>query len=245
MITSELSGGIGNQLFQISAAISLAESNDDNTSFIFNDIDDYDNIFKNLNKDVFVIEHEYKEPFFNFYKIPYKNNLKLFGQFQSDKYFFEHKELIIDLFKANDNIKEKVNDYISYNKKTNKNTVSLHVKLESDKYRDFVGMDYIKKCLNVFNDDTIYILSDDIEWCKKNIKNNFNELVFIDDLNKYELFYLMSLTSHNIISNSTFSWWGSYLNTNPEKIILAPKNWFNKNFEENFLDVYHKKILIT
>ena len=119
MITSELSGGIGNQLFQISAAISLAESNDDDTSFIFNDIDDYDNIFKNLNKDVFVIEHEYKEPFFNFYKIPYKNNLKLFGQFQSDKYFFEHKELIIDLFKANGNIKEKVNDYISYNKKTN------------------------------------------------------------------------------------------------------------------------------
>ena len=70
------------------------------------------------------------------------------------------------------------------------------------------------------------ICSDDIEWCKDNfkIKN-----VYYSNEKYYHDLFLMSCCEHNIIANSSFSWWSAYLNNNPDKKVISPKKWFGKN----------------
>ena len=74
---------------------------------------------------------------------------------------------------------------------------------------------------------TFFIFSDDIEWVKKNIPFN-HPVVFVTDSNltDYQELMLMSACKHNIIANSTFSWWGAWLNNNTEKIVITPQKWF-------------------
>ena len=95
-----------------------------------------------------------------------------------------------------------------------------------------VDIDYIRKARSFFdNEYTFVTFSDDIEWCKNNIRFEKND-VFVE--NKTEIFdlYLMTLMDHNIISNSTFSWWGAYLNKNLEKKVISPRTWFRKKLKQ-------------
>ena len=70
------------------------------------------------------------------------------------------------------------------------------------------------------------IFSDDIGWCKENLSDLNNDVVFVEGHRDYEDLFMMSYCDHNITSNSSFSWWRAWLNTNPLKIVVAPKNWF-------------------
>jgi hypothetical protein len=75
-------------------------------------------------------------------------------------------------------------------------------------------------------DKEYLVFSDDMEWCKSFFKGKFD---FINDEDYNEL-YLMSLCRDNIIGNSTFSWWGAYLNENLFKTVIAPKTWFGPGY---------------
>ena len=87
-------------------------------------------------------------------------------------------------------------------------------------------MEYYKSAMGHFRGYKFVIFSDDIPWCKENfIGDNFT---FIDGEEDYIDLYLMSVCEHNIIANSSFSWWGAYLNTNITKKVIAPKEWFGK-----------------
>ena len=72
--------------------------------------------------------------------------------------------------------------------------------------------------------------SNDMEWVKRNynIENAIyvNSTLFDNYQDWYDM-YLMSMCKHNIIANSTFSWWGAWLNSNKEKIVIAPNKWVN------------------
>ena len=96
---------------------------------------------------------------------------------------------------------------------------------------------YYMNALKYFNNantqPVYYIFSDDIQWCRENFSFVQSKCVFVD-INKgkdsYWDMYLMSQCKHNIIANSSFSWWGAWLNQNSEKIVLAPDRWFTNGF---------------
>ena len=99
-------------------------------------------------------------------------------------------------------------------------------------------MEYYQKAINIvkkeFHDPFFFIFSDDIEWVKENLKLDTNNVLFID-WNKgndsvYDMF-LMSKAKANIIANSTFSFWGAFLNEE-SKITVCPRKWFNQGFKD-------------
>jgi len=81
----------------------------------------------------------------------------------------------------------------------------------------------------------VFVFSDDKEWVKENLK--FENVTYVED-EDYREMWLMSLCKNNIIVNSTFSWWGSFLNKNPNKKIVAPSIWFGPRGPRNFKDIY-------
>lgn len=88
-------------------------------------------------------------------------------------------------------------------------------------------MQYYEMAMSKFssaeNNIRFFIFSDDIEWCRKNFTGS--AFVLAEGNKNYEDLYLMACCKHNIIANSTFSWWGGWLNNNPEKKIIMPANW--------------------
>lgn len=89
------------------------------------------------------------------------------------------------------------------------------------------GVDHI--LLRIHTTPTAFIFSDDIDWAKQHVKLSI-PTIFIDhtfSLSDEEAFIALSRCSHQVISNSTFSWWAAWLNTNPDKQIVAPTMWMN------------------
>ncbi len=122
-----------------------------------------------------------------------------------------------------------------------KKTVSCHVR-RGDYLKDPVygvcTSEYYVKAINEINKkaspELYCIFSDDIHWCKENlcdIIGKDKEIVFVDWNNGKDSFrdmQLMSLCNYNIIANSSFSWWGAWLNNHDDKIVIAPSVWMNK-----------------
>jgi len=154
-----------------------------------------------------------------------KDNTAIEGYFQSYKYFDEYRDEILKDFTFIPSILDKCKTEIS----KHINPVSIHIRrgdyVNHPNYW-VVTPEYIQNALEHFDDDeyTFLIFSDDIEGCKQ----IFPEGVIFIEGNQFEDLCLMSLCKHNVICNSTFSWWGAYLNQNLNKKIIAPIKWFNK-----------------
>jgi sporulation protein YlmC with PRC-barrel domain len=123
MITCELTGGLGNQMFQIAATYALAKRNNDEAYFNFETCHTplqgspsykyRNNIFKNIKEKLnFIPKHYFKEEKFSFTELPYADNLSLIGYFQSEKYFMDYKEEIKKLFNISFEDIIKIKDFI-------------------------------------------------------------------------------------------------------------------------------------
>lgn len=201
-------------------------------------------IFKYLN--LFYYEENWNENIEN--KKNKKNILIYNGLWQSEEFFLEIEKEIRKKFQF-PNFTEKENILIK-NKIEGTNSVSIHIRRG-----DYVGCKNLEKLAPIFyykraidyiikNTDNpiFFIFSNDIAWCKENLK--LEKKHYYIDWNKGDKSFrdmqLMSLCKHNIIPNSTFSWWGAWLNNNPHKIIIAPEKWFNDSANLNYSHVIPK-----
>jgi hypothetical protein len=255
MVSCYLMGGLGNQLFQIASGYALSREIHSDFGIDINQGHFTQKPALNYNYTVYYkinkidlnsqkFSYIYNEPFFNYKKIPITNDILIKGYFQSEKYFDKYYDEVYDLIMHN---------YIVNNLKkafSLINSLSLHVRrgdyLNKPNFHTNLPIDYYIEAIKYIDSkdkiDKIYVFSDDIKWCKENFTDN--RMIYIDNLEDYEELYLMSLCSHNIIANSSFSWWGSYLNLNKNKIVIAPKNWFGKEFSGNWQDIYYKNNII-
>ena len=184
-----------------------------------------------------------------------KDNTYLYGNWQTEKYFKDiqgtiRKELSLKEEPSN-NYKKNLESI----KQKRKSSVSIHIRRGDytlPEIEDRIGicsLDYyvrsIKKINDIIPNPHFFIFTDDVEWVKNNLKLNYPATFVSSQENTnhsnkdYEELLLMSKCSHNIIANSTFSWWGAWLNINPDKIVIAPKKWYKKpmkNSENKSLD---------
>ena len=248
MVTANLLGGLGNYMFQITAAYGLALDNGDEAIFNINDsqcghkhLTSYmDNIFRNLRfvSHPLPIHHTYGEPTFTYTPITYKPNTKLHGYYQSEKYFIKWREKILDLYRVDETTKEYIEK--KYNDILNRDLCSLHVRrgdyLGLPNHHPVCSIEYYKKAMSEIPSGSLFLVfSDDIRWCKEIFTEK--NIVFIEGNKDYEDMYLMSMCENNIIANSSFSWWGSWLNENVDKKVIAPKKWFGSANQHNTKDL--------
>lgn len=226
MVTCRLIGRLGNQMFQCSAAIGYSFTHKMPYWIPHKSINEriWPAFFKHFPKEPeeFHKYFIYKEPEHSYTEIPVKEHIILEGYWQSQKYFLHCREYIVKAFQ------------IPY--KRLDGFVSIHVRRGdylqfADKHPP-VTFEYIKEAVLLMMEKrykNFVVCSDDIKWCRTMFKGlEIHGAIFsysaghapIEDL------AMMACCEHNIISNSSFSWWSAWLNQNPEKIVIAPKIWF-------------------
>lgn len=230
MITfSELGklGRLGNQLFQISATIATALENNDSYGFPNWEYEEHFNLehcfFENIK-----YEKVYHEANFHYSKIPYTKNLNLKGYFQSEKYFFEYKDLIKEYLTPKLKVKEE------------DGLCGIHVRRgDYLKLKDCyaqLDMSYYSGAMKKSGCNKFIIFSDDIDWCKQNFKGK--QFEFSENKKPHEdLAIMINQCCGLVMANSSFSWWGAYLNKNTNKKIIAPCKWFGSKLPHDIKDL--------
>lgn len=265
MITTYLQGGLGNQMFQIAATYSQAKKNKDRAVFnlenshtplqgknsskyqktIFKEFENLSGVYNICNK-------TFQQPTHAYCEIPYETNQQLQGFFQSEKFFVNIKEEIINIFRKGisngypnqwDEIKKELSDLRN---DLNKPIVSIHIRrgdyLKFKGIHDTCSVDYYNQAMEVMRkkigDFHAYFISDDINWCTNIFGNHGNFSKYTDEVDDL---ILMINCDHNIIANSSFSWWGAYLNENDDKVVIGPTKWFGPRGPKDQQDIIPEK----
>ena len=243
LIVPKLAGGLGNMMFQIAASYSFAKDAGSKFAVDYEHIGTLHghpsiyklNIFKNLPETQRLEESAllYKEGQYNYEPVdtkPFVNKrMYVDGYYQSYKYFEKYQWEIIRLFSPNET--EKIAISNTYGHLFDKTTVSLHIRrgdfVNLSDYHVTLPASYYTDAMNYFGEDVRFIcFSDDIDWCKKQFDNTSFDIHYMTEEPDWMDLYIMSWCNHNIIANSTFSWWGAFLNQNTGKEVIIPNEWF-------------------
>jgi hypothetical protein len=166
------------------------------------------------------------------------DNVYLDGYWQSEKYFSDIKDILHRELTVR-NTQDVVNRSIAA-RMDQTESVSMHIRRGDyisnavfHKIHGVCALDYyesaVERLLEKTDDPHFFVFSDDIEWCRGNLKQDY-PITYVDHNGEdkdYEDLRLMSHCKHHIIANSSFSWWGAWLSSNPCKIVIAPDKWFN------------------
>jgi len=251
MIIVRLIGGLGNQMFQYAAARRAAYVHSttlklDISAFNWYKLRKYSlnhfNIIENIATADDIAQFKgqiIKQNFFHFnpdiLKVP--KDVYLDGYWQSEKYFADIEDIIRKEFRTKYELYGKNKELASYIQ--NCTSVSLHIRRgdyvsdpQTNSVHGTCTLDYYQRCisklLEKITDPHFFIFSDDPKWVIANLHLDYpTTFVIHNGLEKdFEDLRLMSMCKHNIICNSSFSWWGAWLNANPGKMIFAPDQWF-------------------
>ncbi len=240
-----LTGGLGNQLFQYAHGLKLSLVDKKNvvfdTSFFANTGRDTNRPFLldkfNINTSSSFTEVKISI-FAKYFKKIAQRITGDYGYYQSEKYFREVKREIQQQFTLKNPLSpasQDVADQIHMQPRS----VSLHIRrgdyvkdLKTNQHHGVCDLGYYRAAIDHMkthlDTPTFFIFSDDIAWVKENLDVTDATYVSNPSIPDYEELILMSMCQHNIIANSTFSWWAAYLNQYTQKIVIAPKQWTAK-----------------
>ena len=173
-----------------------------------------------------------------------RGSIYLSGYYQTEKYFIDKESVIRQELTLKNKLSPGAQIYAELIKK-NSPSVSIHVRrgdvardAKTNPYYGITTTEYYAQALRYIDahvtNPHIFVFSDDIEWVKKNIPIS-QEVTYVSHgetehmIPDYEELVLMSMCNHNIIANSSFSWWSAWLNENKTKIIVAPKEWITRH----------------
>ena len=209
--------------------------------------------YLNKRENYFHCPRVFAQPHYHFYEDFFDLPAPLYvsGYWQSEKYFITIADQLrksisprngwdsinaelIEAMKKEESVTIHIrrSDYI---KKTQNSPLSFFSPLDIDYYKKAIATIQEKISAPRF-----YFFSDDINWCRHNF-SEFKNAVFVSHntgANSFKDLLLMSNTKHQIIANSTFSWWAAWLNQNSDKIVIAPQNWFHLNYLTKYEPVY-------
>jgi hypothetical protein len=240
----------GNQLFFVAGTIGIALKN--NTSYSFGSQmghggTDYSIIFeKKIPVSNESFENVYYQNGFNYSDISLTTDTEIKGYFQSEKFFKHCESVIKEQFKFKESIVNEVMELYP----NIQNSASIHIRrgdyLNQLDYHPILDVNYYDKFISEHTSDCekIYVFSDDIEWCKTVFIGKRFVFPNFKQHNDLFSFILLSLSQKIAISNSTYSWWASWLNQNKNKQIYCfPHNkWFGKMYSNlNTEDVLPKE----
>ena len=273
MITCNLMGGLGNQIFQIFATISYAIKT--RNWFKFTNVKSlgsgsttvrntyWDSFFSRLNHfttNEFPQMHIVREKDFTFNELPLhelvNNNVMISGYFQSYKYFEPNYEIISRMIGL-DQMKAELLKKMNYDLAFLSSVVSMHFRIGDYKpiqhVHPIMTKEYYFRCLNhiqmICNSQdaklTIMYFCEDVDISDVHevisyLSERFSQLTFIrgeNNLEDWEQMLLMSCCHHNIIANSSFSWWSAYFNSWEDKIVCYPSVWFGPSAPHDTRDL--------
>lgn len=216
-------------------------------------------------------EHDFKQITFDqehkqgthhkFETLPYDTNKNIIfkGYFQSFKYIDDDiREQMINYIYSNEDLMYKAYDKYNEIKRyfgddtQDDDMISVHIRRTDycwdAQYHYNLYLDYYREALQLANKKYIVVFSDDIEWCRNNIAKNlyqYEGIYFVDNKSTHSVeldFMLLTMFQHNIIANSTFSLWASYLSSYKNKIVIAPKSWNGPAGPQDWSEIYHDRI---
>lgn len=177
-------------------------------------------------------------------------NKCFYGTFESSKYFDDIKETIQKEFTPKYGILEKNKELYKEIENTESVCVTIRrgdfVQVESIRKNLYICTpEYFKEAINMMQEKVpnakFFIFSDDVEWCKKNMKFPKDTKFETGNDPVWEKLRMMYSCKHFIISNSTFSWWAQYLSRNKKKVVIAPDRWTNDSYKKhNKIDIYEE-----
>ena len=206
-------------------------------------------IIKKMNVPLFRGPSLVIEPYFNYWQgllIEQDEPRYLMGYWQSEKYFKNYESNIRNDFKFKSGLEGANHELSKILKKCE--SVSLHIRRgdyvthkATTRILEVCSLDYYNRAIYMMSklipSLEFFIFSDEPEWVSKNLKIPFKTTIVSNNygINSHIDMHLMSLCKHHIISNSTFAWWGAWLNPNKSKIVIAPRTWFVNGTDDSDL----------
>ena len=166
------------------------------------------------------------------------------GVFQDASFIDSIKNEVYNAFRFSEFGRDSLNANLALKMKS-ENSVSIHFRkgkdyLKQENFKNTCSIEYYREATRIIKnkvkDPVFYVFTDNPEWVKENFTDI--EYTLVDNNpsigwgNHFDL-QLMSCCKHNIIANSTYSWWGAFLNKNPDKIVIDPQYWFNPNLSKH------------
>ncbi len=179
----------------------------------------------------------FRETTFGFHPeiLKFHKSAVLEGYWQSERYFPSIRPLLLNELTLKSELVTE--DFLALKKEmSDVESVAVHVRRGDYVNHPTVSqefgvcsLDYYKEAIQYIKqkagNPVFYIFSDDLEWCRENLPDA-GSLHFVSGFEDYQDLMLIGSCRHQVVANSSFSWWGAWLNPNPQKIVIAPKSWF-------------------